>query len=193
MYFNNLPKKNHEFGQFSFNLLENIPNIGSMKIGLISDTHGYLDPRVMHHFEKCDEIWHAGDIGENEVLAQLQAFKPTQAVFGNIDTPKLQKELPEFLIMENGGVKTLMIHIGGRLGRYAKGVKDLIKEHQPKLFICGHSHILKVMMDKDLNVLYMNPGAAGRHGFHQMRTLLRFDLEQGQIHNLEVIELGKRA
>ena len=173
--------------------MENIPNIGTMKIGLISDTHGYLDPRVMHHFENCEEIWHAGDIGENNVLEQLQVFRPTQAVFGNIDTPQLQKELPEFLVLEHEGVKTLMIHIGGKPGKYARGVRDLIKEHKPQLFICGHSHILKVMMDKELNTLYMNPGAAGKHGFHHMRTLLRFDLENGQIKNLEVIELGKRA
>lgn len=173
--------------------LENIPNIGIMRVGLISDTHGFLDERVFHHFEKCDEIWHAGDIGENEVLTRLQSFKPTKAVFGNIETPKLQKELPEYLMTENNGVKTLMIHIGGRPGRYAKGVKDLILKFRPKLFICGHSHILKVMMDRDLDVLYMNPGAAGKHGFHQMRTILRFDLLEGQIKNLEVIELGKRA
>lgn len=172
---------------------EKIPNLGHMKIGLISDTHGYLDERVFHHFKNCDEIWHAGDIGENDVLKRLQSFKPTQAVFGNIDSHQMQKELPEFLVMENESVKTLMIHIGSKPKKYAKGVKDLIKNHQPKLFICGHSHILKVMMDQELGTLYMNPGAAGKHGFHQMRTLLRFDLEAGSIKNLEVIELGKRA
>lgn len=164
-----------------------------MKIGLISDTHGFLDERVFHHFKHCDEIWHAGDIGENEVLSRLQTFKPTKAVFGNIETAALQKELPEYLEIKKEGVRTLMIHIGGRPGRYAKGVKDLILKYRPNLFICGHSHILKVMMDRDLDVLYMNPGAAGKHGFHQMRTMLRFDLKEGQIKNLEVIELGKRA
>lgn len=164
-----------------------------MKIGLISDTHSYLDERVFHHFQNCDEIWHAGDIGENQVLEKLSEFKPTKAVFGNIDSPIMQKELPEYLILEYEGVKTLMIHIGGKPGKYAKGVRQLILEHQPKLFICGHSHILKVMMDRELGTLYMNPGAAGKHGFHQMRTLLRFDLKAGEIKNLEVIELGKRA
>lgn len=164
-----------------------------MKIGLISDTHSYLDERVFHHFKDCQEIWHAGDIGEFRVLEKLQTFKPTQAVYGNIDSPFLQRELPEYLIMEHESVRILMIHIGGKPGKYAKGVKDLITQHQPKLFICGHSHILKVMMDTELNTLYMNPGAAGRHGFHQIRTLLRFDLLEGNIKNLEVIELGKRA
>lgn len=164
-----------------------------MKIGLISDTHSYLDERVFHHFQNCDEIWHAGDIGENQVLEKLSEFKPTKAVFGNIDSPIMQKELPEHLILEYEGVKTLMIHIGGKPGKYAKGVRQLILEYQPKLFICGHSHILKVMMDRELGTLYMNPGAAGKHGFHQMRTLLRFDLKAGEIKNLEVIELGKRA
>ncbi|NVK85626.1 MAG: metallophosphoesterase family protein [Cytophagia bacterium] len=164
-----------------------------MKIGLISDTHSYLDERVFHHFQSCDEIWHAGDIGENHVLEKLSEFKPTKAVFGNIDSPLMQKELPEYLLLEHEGIKTLMIHIGGKPGKYAKGVRQLILKHQPKLFICGHSHILKVMMDRELGVLYMNPGAAGKHGFHQMRTLLRFDLKAGEIKNLEVIELGKRA
>lgn len=164
-----------------------------MKVGLISDTHGFLDERVFHHFKDCDEIWHAGDIGENRVLEQLSNFKPLQAVFGNIDTVQMQKTLPEYLLIEHEAIKTLMIHIGGKPGRYAKGVKSLIQQHNPQLFICGHSHILKVMMDKELNVLYMNPGAAGKHGFHQMRTLLRFELINGDIKNLEVIELGKRA
>lgn len=164
-----------------------------MKIGLISDTHGFLDERVYHHFKDCDEIWHAGDIGENQVLEKLQNFKPTRAVFGNIETTAMQNNLPEYISFEAGGVQVFMIHIGGKPPRYAKGVKALIKEHQPKVFICGHSHILKVMMDKELNTLYMNPGAAGKQGFHQMRTLLRFDVEDGSIKNLEVIELGKRS
>ena len=164
-----------------------------MKIGLISDTHSYLDERVFHHFKDCDEIWHAGDIGEGDVLEKLEHFKTVKAVYGNIDTTALQKSLPEHILMENEGVKTLMIHIGGRPGRYANGVKALILKHKPHLFICGHSHILKVMMDRELNVLYMNPGAAGRHGFHQMRTLLRFELIAGEVKNLEVIELGIRA
>ena len=165
-----------------------------MKIGLISDTHSYLDPRVMYHFDNCDEIWHAGDVGERKVLDELSTLKPVRAVFGNIDDRQLQQELPEKLIFELEGVKVYMIHIGGTPPRYAKGVKADLKVYQPQLFICGHSHILKVMPDPALNgMLYMNPGAAGRQGFHKMRTLLRFDLEGGNIKNLEVIELGKRG
>ena len=148
----------------------------------------------MHHFENCDEIWHAGDVGERKVLDELSTHKPVRAVFGNIDDRQLQQELPEKLIFELEGVKVYMIHIGGTPPRYAKGVKSDLKVHQPQLFICGHSHILKVMPDPALNgMLYMNPGAAGRQGFHKMRTLLRFDLEGGNIKNLEVIELGKRG
>lgn len=164
-----------------------------MKIGLISDTHGFLDEKVFTHFEACDEIWHAGDIGEGEVLNRLKQFKPTLAVYGNIDTIEYQNTLPQILEFEREGVSVFMIHIGGKPPRYSKGVKALLKQAQPKLFICGHSHILKVMKDDQLNLLYMNPGAAGQQGFHQMRTLLRFDLEGGEIKNLEVIELGKRG
>ena len=164
-----------------------------MKIGLISDTHGYLDERVFHHFEKCDEIWHAGDIGENGVLKRLNDFRLTKAVYGNIDSSNYQRELPEYEVLVREGVKVLMIHIGGKPPKYSRGVRALILDYKPHLFICGHSHILKVEMDKTLNTLYMNPGAAGKQGFHKMRTLLRFELRQGNIENLEVIELGLRA
>lgn len=162
-------------------------------IGLISDTHSYLDPTVFRHFECCDEIWHAGDIGDQQVLRKLEAFKPVRAVYGNIDDRLLQQELPEYLIFELEGVKVLIIHICGKPGHYAKGVQNLIHQNQPKLLICGHSHILRVINDSKNNLLYMNPGAAGRHGFHQVKTLLRFQLDQGVIKNLEVIELGKRG
>ena len=164
-----------------------------MKIGLISDTHGFLDDRVFHHFETCDEVWHAGDIGEGGVLEALQNFKPTQAVYGNIDGPEMQRELPEYIATSIEGLKILMIHICGTPGKYARRAKELIAEHSPDLLICGHSHILKVMPDKQNQLFYMNPGAAGRHGFHQVRTLLRFDIAQGRAQNLEVIELGKRS
>lgn len=164
-----------------------------MKILLISDTHGYLDERIFHHAETCDEIWHAGDIGEGDVLEQIQEFKPTMAVYGNIDSLDYQHSLPEVLEFEREGVKVFMIHIGGKPPRFAKGVKALLKQAQPDLFICGHSHVLKVMRDDQLDLLYMNPGAAGQQGFHRMRTLLRFDLKDGGIKNLEVIELGRRG
>ncbi|MCE7997201.1 MAG: metallophosphoesterase family protein [Roseivirga sp.] len=165
-----------------------------MKIGLISDTHSFLDPRVFDHFKFCDEIWHAGDIGDIDVIDQLASFKPVRAVYGNIDSQTIRIQYPEKLIFELEGVKVYMIHIGGTPPRYAKGVKAELTSEQPKLFICGHSHILKVMPDKGLgHMLYMNPGAAGRQGFHKVRTLLRFDLQNGTIKNLEVIELGKRG
>lgn len=162
-------------------------------IGLISDTHNYLEPAVLKNFEICDEIWHAGDIGDRKVLEKLEKFKHVRAVYGNIDDQNLKRELDEYLSFEVLGVKVLMIHIGGKPGNYAKGVQQLIQTHQPKLFICGHSHILRVMKDQKNNLLYMNPGAAGRHGFHQVKTLLRFQLVDGEIKNLEVIELGKRG
>lgn len=165
-----------------------------MKIGLISDTHSFLDEKVFQYFEECDEIWHAGDVGDAAVIKALSDFKPIRVVYGNIDGPEIRARYPEKLFFEIEGVKVYMIHIGGTPPRYAKGVKTDLKREQPKLFICGHSHILKVMPDKTLeNMIYMNPGAAGKQGFHRMRTLLRFDLEAGAIKNLEVIELGKRG
>lgn len=162
-------------------------------IGLLSDTHSYLDPAVFLHFESCDEIWHAGDIGDQQVLRKLEAFKPVRAVYGNIDDRLLRQELPEYSIFELEGVKTLIIHICGKPGHYAKDVQNLIHHNQPKLLICGHSHILRVIKDQKNNLLYMNPGAAGQHGFHQVKTLLRFQLDKEVIKNLEVIELGKRG
>jgi putative phosphoesterase len=164
------------------------------KIGLISDTHNYLDKRVFEYFKDCDEIWHAGDIGDPSVLDQLEAFKPTRAVYGNIDNHVIRIQCPEKLIFTIEGLKVYIIHIGGTAPNYAKGVKADLLLHQPGLFVCGHSHILKVKSDSNLNnMLYMNPGAAGKHGFHHMKTLLRFDIEGGAPKNLEIIELGKRG
>lgn len=164
------------------------------RIGLISDTHGYLDDRVFEHFENCDQLWHAGDIGNTEVLDRLESFKPTLSVFGNIDDQQIRLRAPEKQIIELEGVKTYMIHIGGTPPKYAQGVLADLKIEKPNLFICGHSHILKVMPDKKMDsMLYMNPGAAGHHGFHRVRTLLRFELSKGKIQNLEAIELGKRG
>lgn len=163
------------------------------KIGLISDTHGHLDPAVFKHFELIDEIWHAGDIGESNVLEDLNSFKPTKAVFGNIDILEYQRELPEILIEEIEGLKVMMIHIAGKPPRYAKGIKAKLKQYQPDVLICGHSHILKVERDPAIPLIYINPGAAGQQGFHKKRTIMRFDIEEGQLKNMEVIELGSRG
>jgi putative phosphoesterase len=165
-----------------------------MRIGLISDTHGYLDERVFFHFENCDEIWHAGDVGDFNIIEQLESFKPLRGVYGNIDDQKVRSALPLDLSFESEGVNIFMIHIGGTPPRYANGVKTKLQQLKPQLFICGHSHILKVMPDHSLDkMLYMNPGAAGHHGFHKVRTLLRFEISDGRIHKLEVIELGLRG
>ncbi|MCB9185649.1 MAG: metallophosphoesterase family protein [Flavobacteriales bacterium] len=163
------------------------------RIGLLSDTHGYLDEGIKKHFADCDEIWHAGDIGTVKVSDTLAAWKLYRAVYGNIDGGKLRLMHPENQIFEVEGVKVLMTHIGGYPGRYASRVRELIIQEKPKLYICGHSHILKVMFDKKHQVLHMNPGAAGISGFHQVKTMLRFVLDQGEIKDLEVIELGKRT
>ena len=162
------------------------------RIGLLSDTHSYLDPAVFKHFQECDEIWHAGDIGEIEVLDELNKFKPTRAVYGNIDAAIIRQACPLHQRFMCEGVDVWITHIGGYPKRYSPPIKEAIKKNPPKLFISGHSHILKVMYDKDLELLHMNPGAAGKHGFHQVKTLLRFTIDGKDIKDLEVIELGKR-
>lgn len=164
-----------------------------MKIGLISDTHSYLDPQVFDHFADCDEIWHAGDIGNLTVLEQLEAFKPVRAVYGNIDGAKIRRAAPEHQRFNCEGVDVWITHIGGYPGRYDRRIREEIRTNPPDLFICGHSHILKVMPDKKLNLLHMNPGAAGVHGFHLVKTLLRFEINAGKIENLAAIEMGKRG
>jgi uncharacterized protein len=162
------------------------------KIGLLSDTHGWLDQRIFHHFAGVDEIWHAGDFGEG-VLDQLIAFKPFRGVWGNIDGNSVRQQTHEHLRFVCDGVDVWMTHIAGRPGNYAKPIAPNLKQNAPQLLICGHSHICKVQYDKSLKTLYMNPGASGRHGFHHVRTLLRFTLDHGKIENLEVIELGPRV
>ncbi|ERJ60575.1 metallophosphoesterase family protein [Sphingobacterium paucimobilis] len=162
------------------------------KIGLLSDTHSYLDDAVFKHFENCDEVWHAGDFGSIDVVEKLKDFKPFRGVYGNIDGKDIRTECPEHLRFDCEGVDVWMTHIGGYPGRYAPAIKtDLIK-NPPKLFICGHSHILKVQYDPKLALLHLNPGAAGKQGWHKVRTLMRFDLELGEIKNLEIIELFNR-
>ncbi len=157
----------------------------------MSDTHSYLHPQVIRYFDKVDEIWHAGDIGDIKVADELEAFKPFRAVFGNIDGKDVRVRYPEQLRFTMEGVDVLMTHIGGYPGKYAPGVREQIKQQPPKLFICGHSHILKVMPDPAFQLLHINPGACGQQGWHKVKTLVRFELEAGRIQQLEVIELPK--
>lgn len=163
------------------------------KIGLLSDTHSFLDGSLLSHFSACDEIWHAGDIGNPAVADQLEAFKPLKAVYGNIDGGPLRRRYPEHLRFEIEGLDVWMTHIGGYPGNYNVRVRENIKANPPGLFICGHSHILKVMPDKKLGLIHLNPGACGKEGFHKMRTAMRFEIEEGKIQKLEVIELGLRG
>lgn len=158
----------------------------------MSDTHGYLDPQVLPFFAECDEIWHAGDIGNEAVADALEAFKPLRAVWGNIDDRDLRLRYPEVVNFECGGAKVMMIHIGGYPGRYAKGVPQLVKEAKPDLFICGHSHILRLKPCPRFGLLHINPGACGRQGFHQEKTLIRFNLEHGKVEGLQIGKLGPR-
>lgn len=163
-----------------------------MKIGLLSDTHSYLDKAVFTYFKDCDEIWHAGDFGNMELIEELAAFKPLRGVYGNIDGKDIRLQYPEHLRFTCEGLDVWMTHIGGYPGKYSPLVKPEISKHPPKLFICGHSHILKVQYDPKLELLHLNPGAAGKQGWHQVRTLMRFDINGGKIENLEVIELNPR-
>ena len=163
------------------------------KIGLLSDTHGYIDPKIYEYFKDVDEIWHAGDIGSIEVIDELKKFKPFRGVWGNIDDYDIRKEVPEFNRFLCEELDVLITHIGGRPGRFVPSALKEIQQQTPKLFICGHSHILLVKMDPQHNMLCMNPGACGFKGFHTVKTLLRFSVTKDRIHDLEVIELGKRA
>ena len=164
-----------------------------VKIGLLSDTHSFLDEKIFDYFTEVDEIWHAGDIGDPQVIKQLADFKPVRAVYGNIDEPALRHQYPENAIFTVEGLKVFMTHIGGYPGRYNARVRKLIDEHQPKLYVCGHSHILKVMPDPKRDLLHVNPGACGQHGFHQVRTIVRFTINDGKIEELQVIELSLRG
>ncbi|TCC96142.1 metallophosphoesterase family protein [Pedobacter hiemivivus] len=161
------------------------------KIGLMSDTHGFLDDAVFKHFDDCDEIWHAGDFGP-DVAERLAAFKPLRGVYGNIDDKEIRSVYPEHLRFNCENVDVWMTHIGGYPGRYASQVKSEIYTKPPMLFICGHSHILKVMYDKKINCLHINPGAAGNSGWHRIKTLIRFCISEEKIHTLAAIEIGNR-
>ena len=163
------------------------------RIGLLSDTHGYLDPKIYKYFDECDEIWHAGDIGTLGVFSELDQYKPLRAVYGNIDGQDLRKVCPRDQRFFCEGVDVLITHIGGYPGRYSPKIKEELVTNPPQLFICGHSHILKVMYDKKLGFLCMNPGACGNNGFHKVKTLLRFTIEGKDIKDLEAIEIGRRG
>lgn len=167
-------------------------------IGLLSDTHGYLDERLFDYFAACDEIWHAGDIGSVQVAERLSAFKPLRAVYGNIDSADLRNLYPENQVFECGQLKIWMTHIGGYPPKYTAALKKQLVTIRPDVFICGHSHILKVLPDAERHLLHLNPGAAGHEGFHTVRTALRFAVDTDRaglaaIAQLEVIELGKRG
>lgn len=162
-----------------------------MKIGVISDTHSHLDPRFFEFLKNCDEVWHAGDIGIETLLDELETFKPLRAVYGNIDDSKIRIRYPENNIFEVGGIKVLMTHIGGYPGKYNLRVKQLIRKEKPQIVVVGHSHILKVIYDKELQHLHINPGAAGLHGWHKVRTAIRFEIENGQPCKLEIFELPR--
>ena len=163
------------------------------KIGLMSDTHGYVDPKIYNYFKDVDEIWHAGDIGTIDVVDELKKFKPLKAVYGNIDGTEIRSELKEYERFKCEDVEVLITHIAGKPGKYYQKAKELLDEKAPQLFICGHSHILLVKMDPIYNMLWMNPGACGFKGFHSVKTLLRFSITKDKIHDLEVIEIGKRV
>ncbi len=155
----------------------------------MSDTHGYWDDRYLKYFEECDEIWHAGDIGSMDVLDRLMKFRTFRGVYGNIDGQDIRKILPEINRFELEGADVMIKHIGGYPGKYDMQVKKIINSATPDLLICGHSHILKVKYDKDYELLHINPGAAGKYGFHTVRTLVRFNIDCGKFSDLEVIEL----
>lgn len=164
-----------------------------MKIGLISDTHSFLGDDTLHALSGVDEIWHAGDIGNLQITDQLQEIAPVRAVYGNIDNHQIRTEWPEYCFFELDGNRFLMIHIANRIGGYNPRVRELIAEYHPGFLICGHSHILKVQYDKRFSLLYINPGAVGHHGFHLVRTLITFEIGEGRVTNMQVVELGKRG
>ncbi len=169
-----------------------LKNIILKKILLLSDTHSHIDDTILKYVNLADEVWHAGDIGNIEVTDILQKHKPLRAVFGNIDDAKARADFPLHNRFMCEGVDVWITHIGGYPDKYNPNIREELKNNPPKLFICGHSHILKVQFDKKLNLLHMNPGAAGISGFHVIRTMLRFTINENKIQDLEIIELGKR-
>lgn len=165
-----------------------------MFIGLLSDTHGYVDPKIFMHLKDVDEIWHAGDFGNYEVVQELREFKPLKGVYGNIDGAEIRKEFPLDMNFTCEDLNVWMTHIGGYPGNYPPSIRARLEDEKPpNLFICGHSHILKVMFDKTYNMMCFNPGAAGKYGFHKIKTMMRFHIKKGKIKNPEVIQLGYRG
>ncbi len=165
-----------------------------MNVGIISDTHGYLDSQIATYFSSCEEIWHAGDIGTIAVLDALDEIAPVKAVYGNVDSQQIRLRCPEDLVIRAGELKIFLTHIAGKPGKYNPRVRSILNRERPDIIICGHSHILKITKDPVFdNLLYINPGAAGRHGFHHQKTVVRMSIDNGVITNLEVIELGKRG
>ncbi len=164
-----------------------------MKIGVLSDTHGWVDPAVYEHFAVVDEIWHAGDAGSADVITELETFRPLRAVWGNIDGFDVRKATKEYLFFRAGSKSVLMIHIGGYPGHYSPRALELISKYKPDIFVCGHSHILKVIYDKAHNMLCVNPGSAGRTGIHKVMTMLRFNIDEDTVSDMEIIEFGSRG
>ncbi len=163
-----------------------------IKILLLSDTHSHIDDTIVKYVNQADEVWHAGDIGSLVVTDTIKSLKPLRAVFGNIDDDKARMEFPLNNRFMCEGVDVWITHIGGYPGKYNQAIREELRANPPKLFICGHSHILKVQFDKSLNLLHMNPGAAGVSGFHQIRTMLRFEIDGDKIQSLEIVEIGKK-
>ena len=162
-----------------------------MKVGLLSDTHSHIDEKALNFFKDCEEIWHAGDIGDFSVIDTLESQANIRAVYGNIDNHEIRASIPEFQIFTIENFKVVMTHIGGYPKRYAARIKALLQKEKPNLFISGHSHILKVINDEKLGLLHINPGAYGKSGFHKVRTALRFTIEQGKIKDLEILEIDR--
>ena len=161
------------------------------KILLLSDTHGHVDDHIMKYVKESDEVWHAGDIGTTQVTDTISNLKPLRAVFGNIDNHELRLSFPEELLFECEDMNIYMTHIGGRPGRYSKGISEKIRSLKPEIFICGHSHILKIQFDKVNQLMFINPGAIGKHGFHKVRTMVRFVIDKSDIKNMQVIEVKR--
>lgn len=165
-----------------------------MQIGILSDTHGCRDERIALHLRDCDQIWHAGDIGDAETYLWLESLGPELlAVSGNIDGEMVRRRCPELLDFQSAGAHVIMTHIGGYPGHYSKGMRQLLMDRKPLIMVAGHSHLLRVMYDRQLNLMHINPGAAGRHGWQQVRTLIRLKIDDGKPHDLEVVELGSRG
>ncbi|MBP7184994.1 MAG: metallophosphoesterase family protein [Saprospiraceae bacterium] len=164
-----------------------------MKILIISDTHGYLDKSIMKHISEADEVWHAGDVGNIELLDKIKKLKPLIAVYGNIDGSDIRTEYPENELFTRDGLKILMTHIAGYPSKYNSRAKKIILDNKPDLVVCGHSHILRIMRDKELNHIHINPGACGIYGFHAVRTIVKFEINSSKIENVAIIELGKRS